>query len=78
MDLEELIAQVEPSRIAGVLEAVIDRYAQLFPEWQICTVSLRKGNDRDEQLDSMISMLESLRNSTAHSAVIYHFHPPGM
>lgn len=55
------IAQATDSEIGELLKAVIHRYSELFPNWEICTLSLEKANDRNEQLDQAIHLLEALK-----------------
>ena len=61
------IRQTDADALEPLLNAVLARYSELFPEWEICTVSVHKESDRVAQLDSMISILEKLKAaSTEH------------
>ena len=60
-DLVEEIAYAEKTEIEELLTAVLDRYAELFPDWEISTISLQKNSDRDAQLDSIIEMLQKMK-----------------
>ena len=62
-ELVEKIAQADGTEIEQLLKAVLARYAELFPDWQINTVSLQKSADTDEQLDRMIAMLQKMKSS---------------
>lgn len=62
-DLVEEIAKAGKREIGELLEAVPDRYAVLYPDWNISTISLQKREDRNEQLDRMIAVLRSLKVS---------------
>ena len=62
-DLVEEIAKVGKGEIGELLEAVLDRYAVLYPDWNISTISLQKSEDRNEQLDRMIAVLRNLKVS---------------
>ena len=57
------IAQVKDSEIGEVLTAVLRRYSELFPEWEVSTLSLHKTEDRNAQLDRMIQMLTQLKTN---------------
>ena len=60
-DLLEQIALVKENEIGDVLSAVLRRYGVLFPEWEISTVSVNKSEDRSEQIDRIIEMLEKMK-----------------
>ena len=63
--MEELlgrIAQVKDNEIGEVLTAVLRRYEELYPEWEVGTVSLQKSEDRNTQIDRMIQMLTRLKS----------------
>lgn len=62
-DLVEEIAEAGKEEIGELLEAVLDRYAVLYPDWNVSTISLQKSGNRDEQLDRMIAMLQNLKVS---------------
>ena len=61
VDLVEEIAQANEIEVGKLLEAVLKRYAVLFPDWEISTVSLEKSSDRNEQLDRMIALLQKMK-----------------
>jgi hypothetical protein len=63
-DLYEKIAQANTFEIEEILNAVLLRYEQLFPEWEVGTVSFQKSADRNEQLDRMIAVLQGMKNFT--------------
>ena len=63
LDLVEEIAQADGVEIEKLLKAVLQRYAVLFPDWELSTVSLRKSADRNEQLDRMIAVLEKMKTA---------------
>ena len=62
-DLVEEIAEAGKEEIGELLEAVLDRYAVLYPDWNVSTIFLQKSGNRDEQLDRMIAMLQNLKVS---------------
>lgn len=63
INLIEKIAQADSVEIEMLLKAVLARYAELFPDWEISTISLQKSSDTDEQLDRMIAMLQKMKSS---------------
>ena len=42
---------------------VMQRYRDLYPDWEIITASLQKHGDRQAQIDTIISVLESLKTT---------------
>lgn len=59
--LFEQIETVSKENINDLVDAVIKRYHALFPDWEISTISIRKIDDRNKQLDTMIGMLENMK-----------------
>lgn len=57
------IAVANEREIEALLQAVLKRYAVLFPDWEMGTISLQKSIDRNDQLDQIISMLENMKTS---------------
>ena len=58
--MRELIAaieQVDEGQIGDILNAVLRRYKDLFPEWEVSTVSVKKNEDREELINQMVQML---------------------
>jgi hypothetical protein len=55
------IEQLSAEEINPVLKAVLHRYAELFPGWEISAVSIEKSEDRGEQIDRMIQVMEKLK-----------------
>ena len=49
--------------IEEILNAVPHRYAELFPDWEVITISLQRSQDRNEQLDRIIAMLQNMKTS---------------
>ena len=61
LDLTEEIAKANGEEMDQILKAVLSRYSVLYPDWELCTVSILKSEDRNEQLDRMIAMLERMK-----------------
>ena len=62
MDLLERIKTAESEEINDLVTAVLARYRALFPDWDISIVSIEKNGDRNEQLDSIITLIEKLKD----------------
>ena len=61
-NLVEKIAQADEVEIEKLLTAGLQRYAELFPDWEMRTISLQKSDDRNEQLDRIIAVLQNMKN----------------
>lgn len=61
-DLVEEIAAADAAEIEKLLKAVLQRYAVLFPDWEVSTISLQRSSDRNYQLDQIIAMLQQLKS----------------
>ena len=55
------IAVANEEEVEILLAAVLARYGELYPDWEISTISLRRDEDRAVQLDRTIRMLESMK-----------------
>ena len=61
MDLREMISRLESEEIQEFLDALLARYRELYPDWDINIISLEKKRSRNDQLDEMITLLESMK-----------------
>ena len=57
----KLIANATEGEIEEIMKALLDRYKELYPEWELSLVSLEKRRGRIEQLDEMIAALEKMK-----------------
>ena len=57
----EKIKKAKPEELNDILLAVLERYREVFPDWEIITVSLEKAVDKNEQLDRTIKLLENMK-----------------
>lgn len=57
------IAQANELELDTILKAIMARYETLFPNQEICVLSLEKASDQNEQLDRMIRMLENRKTN---------------
>ncbi len=61
-DLVEEIEKADEMELDSLLKAVLRRYAVLFPDWEVSTISLQKSCDRNEQLDRIIELLHNMKS----------------
>lgn len=62
--MEEVIArimQASDAELEPLLKAVLQRYAEVFPDWVVSTISYCKSEDKNEQFDSAIRLLEHMK-----------------
>ena len=57
----EKIKKAKPEELNDILLAVLERYREVFPDWEIITVSLEKAVDKNEQLERTIKLLENMK-----------------
>ena len=55
------ISQANHLEIPELVDAVISRYNELYPDWEISTVSIEKSRDRNTQIDRIISVMQALK-----------------
>lgn len=61
IDLVEEISNAKAEDLERILRAVLDRYGELFPDWEVSTISLQKTGDRNAQIDQHIQLLTRLK-----------------
>ena len=59
----DYILKADRLQIKELLDAVLKRYAQLYPDWEVCTISLEKTISHNEQLDRMIELLQNMKKT---------------
>lgn len=59
--LEELIKNADKCHIDAIIHALLCRYKELYPDWELHIVSLPKTPDRNEMIDSNIRLLQGLK-----------------
>ena len=57
----EEIGKADGYEAEELLKVLIQRYAVLYPDWELGVISLQKNADRNEQLDGMIRILQGLK-----------------
>lgn len=60
-DLVDELARIDPLLIDQALSALQARYAELYPDYEVITVSLLKNAERNAQIDRIILMLQNLK-----------------
>ena len=60
-EMLQKIAQADVETVDTLLTAVLARYGELYPDWEICTMSVRKDEDKAKQIDAIIRRLEYMR-----------------
>ena len=56
--MKKYIENAKPEELDELLQAVLKRYREVYPDWEIITVSLEKAVEKNEQLDRIIQLLE--------------------
>lgn len=60
-DWTQWVNHVTADEISVLSVLVLNRYRELFPEWEIVQFSINKNENYDQQIDHMIRFLEGLR-----------------
>lgn len=58
----EIIKNVRDEDIPFLFKAVAQRYQEVFPDWSVTVITLKKTKDRNEQIDRIISNLQAIKN----------------
>ncbi len=61
-NMEQMILNANAEDMDGIMKAVVKRYNQLFPKWEISLITLEKEKDRVAQLDSTIAFLTQMKH----------------
>lgn len=64
--MDEIISQIECSdcsQIERLLKAVVARYGELYPDWELSVMSLEKNKDRAKQIDNIIEVLQRIKEN---------------
>ena len=61
IDLIKEIENADGTEMEAILKAVMSRYSVLYPDWELNTFSILKSEDRTEQFDRMITVLEKMK-----------------
>ncbi len=60
-DILPMILAADAESMDAILKAVIDRYLQIYPDWEISVITVEKTQNRNEQLDRMIAILNKMK-----------------
>ena len=55
------IKQAKAEELNDILLAVTERYKEVYPDWEMITISLEKIVDKNAQLEQMIAVLENMK-----------------
>ena len=59
--MKKYIKNAEPEELEDILKALLERYREVYPDWEMTVISLEKAADKKEQLDRMIQLLEKMK-----------------
>ncbi len=59
--LNYLIRRASAKDLDRLLKAVLERYAVVFPEWEVSVITLEKQRDRNAQIDEVIALLNGMK-----------------
>ena len=65
--LQEQIRQADSAQIHQILEITMQRYRELFPEWEVIFATVQKTKSETEQIERMIRLLNSMKASPYRS-----------
>lgn len=57
------ISRAKAEELDELLQAVLKRYREVYPDWEIITVSLEKAVDKKEQQDRIIRLMEKMKET---------------
>ncbi len=61
-NLMEMIEYADGTLLEEILDAVLCRFAKLYPQWEIVPVSILRNADRNVQIDNMTNLLNNMKN----------------
>ncbi len=56
-----LIRKAKPENLEALLKAVLARYAEVFPGWEVSVITVDKQRDRNAQIDEIIAVLNGMK-----------------
>ena len=57
----EKIKNAAPEELDQILQAVLARYREVHPDWEIMFLSLDKKENKKKQIDSIIALLNQIK-----------------
>ncbi len=59
--MRKLIQTASPEELDSILKAVVERYRQVFPQWEISVITVEKTRNPNDQINEVIGALEQLK-----------------
>ena len=62
--MQEILNQIScanEDQISILLDAVLERFHEVYPQWDIGTITIRKSGNIEEEVDRTIALLERLK-----------------
>lgn len=60
-NIQQLILNVGKEEIETVVHMAVQRYEQLYPDWEIAILSIEKKENRNAQIDGIMELLEKMK-----------------
>ena len=57
----DYIKTAKPEELDQILQAVLARYREVHPDWEIMFLSLDKKENKKKQIDSIIALLNQIK-----------------
>ena len=57
----DMIRSATEDEISDMLLAIMERYREVFPHWEIHVLTIEKAVDKNKQLDQAITLIEKLK-----------------
>lgn len=61
-DVIQAISQAQDLELEAMMAALLKRYGEVFPDWELSIVSVEKTGDRNAQIDKVIELLKKLKD----------------
>ena len=55
------IKNAKPEEMEAIMQAVLARYRELYPDWEILFLSLDKKDNKNDQIDNIIALLNKIK-----------------
>ena len=59
--MNDYIKTAKPEELDQILQAVLARYREVYPDWEIMFLSLDKKENKKKQIDSIIALLNQIK-----------------
>ena len=61
MDIYDLISEADAKKLPHILDHLLFCYKAHYPDWEMTVVTVNKCGNKNEQLNSIIAMLENMK-----------------